>query len=496
MMTIQTDDKPVVLFNIDDPFNVEKLLRSEQARIIEQEPNLLERKNIEQFKEICKIVHDNLRSIITTDDGNSQTMEWLERQHNAVIGNEEAMRYFIEKITDVLRDNNISFTDYPYYFTSLSEAIFHEVWGVSVLAKWERNKKSEAAVIHGTNLWIDNGDGKGFELQKETFDSPETVLRVKRAFKHRTEDSQQNREKPELEIEREDGSRISMIQPPRSREDYVVLRRFVIDKFTLEDQADLNTIPVEDIPIYRALARTMANVIVAGRVRSAKTTFMKTLLGERPSTYVHVLIEKHFELNFKKHFPDRLTYELQAKEGDLERVIPAALRLEHDAIVIGEIRSLEIEAYLEAAARGERGAISTYHLTNVHRTVRQLTNHSLDAKPNRRYEVELERVANAVDIIITMGTSRDRTIKRVTGVAEIIWDDTTQSHRVHELIKYSPIDNKYYYSAEITNQLIQLLAEEDLVETEILLKTLKKQSEISPMTNYPKIHMDNVLEVN
>lgn len=495
MTTIQEEVTNDDSLRIEEPFNIDKLIQYEQEKIIKQEPNIIERRKKEQFEKICKTVSDTLRDIITTDSGKENSAEWLERQHLAVIGNEEAMRYFIEKIQDVLRDRNISFTDFPYYFTSLAEAIFHEVWGISVLAKWERNQNSEAAVIHGTNLWIDNSDGKGFILQKEQFESLESVARVKRAFKHRKEDSVLNRETPELEIEREDGSRISMIQPPRSREDYVVLRRFVIDKFTLEDQANLNTIPVEDIPIYRALSRTMANMIIAGRVRSAKTTFMKTILGERPNHYVHVLIEKHFELNFKKHFPNRLTYELQAKEGDLERVIPAALRLEHDAIVIGEIRSLEIEAYLQSTERGERGALSTYHLTNVHRVVRQLTNHALDAKPNRRYEVELERVANSLDIIITMGTDRNRMIKRVTGVAAVIWDDVQQNHRVEEIIKFSSITNKYYYSANINPSLLQLLAEENLEETKILLETLKARSELSPITNYPS-PTDNILRVN
>lgn len=493
MTTTLNEEHAEHLFRIDKPFNIESLLQLEQEKLLSREPDLLERRNQEQFKQICNTVSETLRDIITTDVGKEKSDEWLDRQHLAVIGNEEAMRYFIEKIQDVLRDGNISFKEYPYYFSSLAEAIFHEVWGMSVLAKWEQNKQSEAAIIHGTNLWIDQGNGKGFELQKETFESLETVERVKRAFKHRKHDSVLNRESPELEIEREDGSRISMIQPPRSREDYVAIRRFVIDKFTLEDQANLNTIPKEDIPIYRALAKTMANMIVAGRVRSAKTTFMKTIIGERPKRYVHVLLEKHFELNIKKHFPDRLTYELQAKEGDLERVIPAALRLEHDAMVIGEIRSLEIEAFLLACERGERGALSTYHLTVVNRLVRQLTNHSLELKPNSRYEVELERVASAVDIVITMGTDRDRKIKRVTGVSEVIWDDETQTHTVNELVKYDTLTNKYYYSSNISEQLLVLLAKEDLEETKILLNTLKKRSEQSPLASLPTNQMDSIL---
>jgi pilus assembly protein CpaF len=484
------------LFRVEEPFNIEKLIQYEKEKVVKQEPNVIEKRNHEKFQEICEVVSDALRDIIITDGEKEKSDEWLDRQHLAVIGNEEAMRYFIEKIQNVIRDKNISFTDFPYYFSNLAEAIFHEVWGVSVLAKWERSKSSEAAVIHGTNLWIDYGDGKGFELQRETFDSPETVERVKRTFIHRKEDSVLNRESPELEIEREDGSRISMIQAPRSKDDYVMIRRFVVDRFTLEDQAKRDTIPKEDIPIYRALSRTMANMIVAGRVRSAKSTFLKTLAGERPENYVHVILEKHFELAFGKHFPKRLSYEFQAKEGDLERVIPSILRMEHDSIIVGEIRSLEIEAYLQSTERGERGALSTYHLTDVHRVIRQLTNHALDAKPNRRYEVELERVANAVDIVITMGTDRDRKKKRVTGVAEVVWDEASLTHYVHELIKFNPINKKYYYSANISPRLLKLMADENLEETQLLIQTLKKQSEISPMENLIEEQLETIVGVN
>ncbi|EAR66178.1 type II secretion system protein E [Bacillus sp. NRRL B-14911] len=444
-----------------------------------------------QFKELCKIVKESLDIIIdvSSEASSGTNSEWLERQHQAIIGDKVAIEYFLAEIEKVLRTKNITSKDFPSFFNSLSEAIFHEIWGLSVLAKWERYPESEACCIRGTQLWIDI-DGQ-FVKQEEEFESLTVVERIKRAFVIRRPDSVINRESPELEIEREDGSRITMIQPPRSRENYIMIRRFIVNKYSLHDQASRGTIPQEDIPIFQALARTMANMIVAGRVRSAKSTFMTTLIGERDDSFVGAVLEKHFEVALSKHFPNRLFFEIQAKEGDLHKAIPRLLRMEHDFVVVGEIRSLEIEAYLQSTERGERGSLSTFHLTDVEQVVEQLARLTLDEFPTRRFEVEVERIARNIDIIITMDTERDRSKKRVVGVTEVIWDNQQRRHYTQDLIRYSKLKDKYYYSSNISSRLLNLMAKEDLEETKNLLRLLKQREQVSPMEKLQDISLTN-----
>ncbi|MFT9495739.1 MULTISPECIES: ATPase, T2SS/T4P/T4SS family [Bacillota] len=450
------------------------------------------------FKEICHKVREQLNDIIVDgtidhqkekngeiDEKLSTENMWLERQHQAVIGDAQAMSYFITKINEVLQKENITTNDFPNFYESLAEAIFHEVWGVSILHKWDKMPFSEAAVIRGTELWLDiNGQ---FVKQNEQFENDEAVERIKRAFTMRVKDAVINEQTPELEIEREDGSRITMIQKPRGKENYIMFRRFVVKNMSLEEQANLGTILPDDIPFFRALARVMANTIFAGRVRSAKSTFMKTMLRERDPSFVAAVMEKHFELDLSKQFKDRLIFEVQAKEGDLHHAMPRLLRMEHDYIVVGEIRSLETEGYLQACERGERGAYSTYHLTSVENVVSQITRHILDEFPNRKFDNELERVARNIDIIVTMSADRDRRRKRVIGVTEIIWDETNRTHRTHDLVRYSPVTNQYYYSSNITKELLTLMAAESLEDTKILIRHLKQKEKISPMTEYEKI---------
>lgn len=448
------------------------------------------------FREICKKVTEQLQDLIveeavdsikeTNMNWESQTKEniWLERQHRAIIGDESAMNFFIIKINEVLQNENITSNDYPSFYGSLAEAVFHEVWGMSILHKWDKIPRSEAAVIRGTELWIDV-DGT-FVKQREEFESEEVVERIKRAFRMRVPDAIINEQNPELEIEREDGSRITMIQKPRSRENYIMFRRFIVKNLSLEEQARLETIPMDDVPFYRALSRTMPNIIVAGPVRSAKSTFMKTLIGVRDRRLVGAVMEKHFELDLSRTFRDRLFYEVQAKEGDLHHAMPRLLRMEHDFIVVGEIRSLETEGFLQACERGQRGAISSYHLTEEDHAVEQITRHILDEFPNRNFDNELQRVARNIDFIITMRPDRDRKRKRVTGVTEIIWDSEKQRYRVEPIIRYSPVTGKYYYSSNISNRLLVLMAEQSLEDTKIVVQHLKRKEKESPMSEYEK----------
>lgn len=474
---------------LEQPFDQSKWLSNQLAEKGKKTDFITTYARKKSFAKICKTIREELNDMIVdgVSEGNkdTNTETWLERQHRAVIGDKQAMSYFINSINGVLTKHNITSEEYPNFYDSLAEAIFHEIWGVSILHKWDKMDQSEAAIIRGTELWLDI-DGESVR-QPESFENTEAVERIKRAFTLRLKDAVITEQTPELEIEREDGSRITMIQKPRSKENYIVFRRFVVKNMSLEEQANLGTILQDDIPFFRALARVMTNTIFAGRVRSAKSTFMKSMIRERKKSYIAAVMEKHFELNLSKEFKDRLIFEVQAKEGDLHHAMPRLLRMEHDYIVVGEIRSLETEGYLQACERGERGAYSTYHLTDVNNVVSQITRHILDEFPNRNFDNELARVAKNIDIIVTMSADRDRRRKRVIGVTEIIWDEENRTHYTRDLIRFSDVTKKYYYSANLSNSLLYLMASESLDDTKILINHLKEKQRQSPMSEFDLI---------
>lgn len=433
-------------------------------------------------KQISNLMNEEMYEQVQGEDGD-KSLKLIDRVHDAVIGKPEAVQHMRTRISDTIRKHNLPKTTYPDIFPDLETAIFHMVWGVGILYKWDQMPHSEACAIRGRELWIDEGGGH-FVRQVERFESDEEVDRVRKSFLARTKDVIVNEKSPTGEVEREDGTRITMSIPPRSKDKYIVFRRFTVKETSLDMQAQLSTIPIEDIPIFRALSRTMPNTIYAGRVRSAKTTFMKAMIAERDDEMIIGSLEKHFELALKESFPNRLIYEFESKEGDLEQTIPTLLRMEHDYLVIGEIRSLETEAFLMATERGERGAMSTYHLTEVENVPEQITRHLLDAFPNRDFYNELARVGQNIDLIITLNAERDRKTKRMTGVTEIIWDENAKKVRINPLIKWSDLDKKYYYSSGISDSLKLKMAKENMEETKILLKLLRDRERKSPMSHY------------
>src|SRR5690625_7824489 len=89
--------------------------------------------------------------------------------------------------------------------------------------------QSEACAIRGRELWIDEGGGE-FVRQPEMFESDEEVDRVRKSFLARTKDVIVNEKNPTGEVEREDGTRITMSIQPRSKDRYIVFRRFKIGR--------------------------------------------------------------------------------------------------------------------------------------------------------------------------------------------------------------------------------------------------------------------------
>ncbi|MED1461647.1 ATPase, T2SS/T4P/T4SS family [Bacillus safensis] len=432
------------------------------------------------FSDTCKKVRDDLTGQEAQEKNKAIDNDKI---HQAVIGDPKAIEFFRSKITGSLRKLNIDEKKIKYhtFYESLSDAIFHTVWGVSLLKKWEQYPDSEAAAIRGTELWIDI-DGQ-LVRQEERFESEDEVLRVRRTFVNRSEDSLINSKNPELEIEREDGTRISMTQSPRSKDLYIVFRRFPIKSATLETQAKLGTIPQEDVEIYTLFSQLMCNIILGGPVRSAKTSFLRALIGARSDHLVAAVMEKHFELNLKELFPKRLIWEIQSKDGDLHKSFPKLLRMDHDYVVVGEIRGPEGEAWLQSTERGERGGLSTYHLTYEENVVAQVTNHILTDFPNRNYNAEFARAAKNIELIFTFKRDHeDKRRKFLTGVTEVVWNEDTKEVIYNPIIKRSRVNGEYYYNFQISEKLVIEMLDVDKEKTKRLINLLKERAKSHPMS--------------
>ena len=252
-------------------FSIQQYLKSKGVNAEEQISTTYEKK--QTFKNIGKTVKqeiDNRINRLPKDEGD----ELLERQEKAITGDPKEVKYFINLIQSILEEKNLKSNSFPSYYSSLEEAIFHEVYGLSLLQKWYNlYPNSEAAEFNGTEFRIEI-DGK-LQLQEERLEKIEDIYEIIRVFLMKY-GMKFNEENPDLEITMSDGSRVTVVGPPYHDEPVVTFRRFIVKNFSLDEQAKLNTIAKEDVPIFRSLARTYTNTLIAGKVRSGKTTFLKT----------------------------------------------------------------------------------------------------------------------------------------------------------------------------------------------------------------------------
>ncbi|MFT0140681.1 ATPase, T2SS/T4P/T4SS family [Alcanivoracaceae bacterium MT1] len=458
-------------------FNISQYLRSKGVSAEDKATTTYERS--QTFKSIGLVVQHEIQQRIKgmpKEEGD----KLLERQEKAITGDPHDMKYFIGLIKTILEEQNLKSNSFPSYYSSLEEAVFHEVYGLMLLQKWYNlYPDSEAAEFNGVDFRIEI-DGE-LVLQEEKLEKIEDIYSIIRVFLMKY-GHKFNEDNPILEVTMEDGSRVTVLGPPYHEVPVVTFRRFIVKTYSLEKQAELNTIAREDIPLFSSLGRTYVNILLAGKVRSAKTTFLKTLFGTRDKRDNVIVVEKNKELALARSFTNHTgsIKEFVVSEGELHDIYPVILRKEHDVVLIGEVRSTEIEAALHACERGTRGLMTTYHLTNVQKVVEQLARQVLVSYPNYTQKSQEERIAEAFDIIITMDKKRHSNKKKVTSVSEIYLESNGKVV-VNTFVQL--VGDRYVYSHEVSQELYEKMYAENPKEAEQFMKVLKERAAASPMVH-------------
>ncbi len=413
-----------------------------------------------------------------------EKQQMLQIQHEAIIGVPHSIDYIKDRISDFIQRENKSQISYPVYYKDLKDAIFHEKFGFGPLSTWENYRNSQSAQVIGTDIYYTINGKK--VLQEEKFDSIERVMDICRSLTMKNSTARLNEREPSLEIDMYDGTRVSISIPPRTQVPVLTFRRFVIEEFSIEHQAKMNTIPKEAIPLFRALARTRANIIISGPVRSGKSTMLKTMFAERDEGDTTICIEKHHELYLRRDFPNRAIIEFQANEDELlHEVMPQSLRMDGSYYIIGEIRGIEADVYLSGCERGTSGCMATHHTTYAINVPGLIARHVVDAYPGRSYRQELLRAAENIDFVITMEELKD-TSKKVTSIQEVYLDPYTHEISTTLIMEYDFETDDWYYNCEINDMLLKKLKKYDREYAQILMDTLSTLARKKPIKGSTK----------
>ena len=149
-------------------------------------------------------------------------------------------------------------------------------------------------------------------------------------------------------------------------------------------------------------------IVIAGETGSGKTTFMKSLMQEIPKHERLITIEDVPELFLPNH-PNHvhLFYPSEAKEEENATVTAATLlksclRMKPDRILLAELRGAEAFDFINIAASGHEGSITSCHAGSCELAFERLALMILQNRQGRTlsYEVIQRLLYLVVDIVL------------------------------------------------------------------------------------------------
>lgn len=405
-------------------------------------------------------------------------------EHKAMLGDEESMNMLKDEIATYIRDNGIHSVSYPDMYESLAHGVFEQIFRFKEFYKWNLYPESVSAFIRGKEMWFKINSE--FVRQEETLESDESVWEIIRAFQQGNRNFVINEKNPEGELELSDGTRVTLMVPPRTPVPTIAFRKFIVNNFSFAEQVRRNTIAKEDLRIFEILSNTSFNMVIAGAVESGKSTFLKTVYSHRPVNKVAIIVEVHPELYLGRDFPDRLQHEVAVKDGNMKQVFRTILRFDHDYVIFQEVRGVEADYAIDGASRGATGLLMTYHVTKQKDVVGQLAQHIIDEYPNRRIVNEVRRVSQTLDIGVTMGNVSINGInaKKVTSVFEICYDNETDTAWIQYILRYDQSKNNWEYNADVSEELLGRILKDNDFEPGVrneFISILKDREQASPI---------------
>lgn len=413
------------------------------------------KQQIDNFQQLIQQVKQLMNADYEKLSDKEQNLE-IEQQRQAIIGNQESKQTYLHKIKSILEHLDTSNVSYYDFYGTLENAILQNIFGFSHFYKWEKYPESTDGIIQGKRLWFYIGNDP---IEQESLENDEVVEEIVRGILLRMKNVKLNENNPETEIDTENNWRIKIMIPPLVPETTIIFRKFIVGKYSFDEQARRKTIGEDAVNLFKIKARLMLNELLAGAVESGKSTLLTTNYAERDPSKVGILFEDTKESRLKDKFPNRLVYEIFTKNYPIHQAIKDAMRIRHDFMMFQEVRGYEADAAINGAERGARGLILNYHISNPANAPRQLANHITDVYPSRSEASQIRRIAEALDLGITMKTVENNR-KIMTSLYEFYIGEDDQPY-INYLMKYNFETKQWHYNANITDQLRYRMQEED-----------------------------------
>jgi len=462
-----------------EEFYIDNYLTNLKTGVAKEKKHL---SDTEVFLNLCSAVQAYFEEEWKKSEG--QELKILERQTKALIGIPDHVNYFKDLISKYLEDNAKNDSSYPKWYKSLTDAIFHEVWGLTGISAWMDMPESSSAKIIGERIYF-LIDGKMI-LQEQKI-SQNRFNALKKALLLLTPEVPGSR--PNIEILMYSGERVTFYGGTLTKEgqDIMVFRKYVVFNYSLEEQARRKTIPKEAVSLLKNLAQVGFNVLFCGAVRTAKTTMLTTFQLLEDTSLEGVLIESNAEIPLHKLMPDTPVMQLVCDGDALSGITKQLMRSDGDYIICGEARDGNmLNLLVEIANRGTRHCKSTIHLTDVFDLPYDIANMIVNKKGGS-LEHTIIKVAKSFHYVFSFIQLADRSQKRLKGIYEIRCDCKTHNISIHQICRYELKSDSWSFAYDIGADK-EAIAKEENYQAFLSFKTeLKIMAEKFPMKNYAAV---------
>lgn len=441
-----------------------------------------------RFLEICEAVKSYFN--LEWDEeaggkGKGENFELiLDRQKKAIIGHSQEVAYFKDKIEEYLRINNLKDTWYPNWYKALDEAIFSENWGFAGLVEWidegrlELKDSSSAKIIGERIYFLINGEQV---LQPQTI-SYERRKQLKKALLLKT--PKKRADDDYYEVYMLNGTRITIFAEGLSKpeQDSFVFRKYVIKDYTFERQAELGTIPVYAIPLFKNMIDIGFNTGFIGPVRTAKTTFLTTWQSYENPKLEGVMIETDPEIPIHILMPTAPIIQLVADGDELKRSIKSILRSDADYIVMAEARdSTAFYIASEVADRGTRRVKMTAHFSRAIDFPYNVASKICEGYGGDVYNTTIKVVKNFQYVFEFIQMPKNKSKKRLKGIYELRYDPLSHDISIHQICKYRFQSDDWVWKFDIGEDKREIGDEEDHEAFEMFETELKRLALAYPL---------------
>jgi len=287
-----------------------------------------------------------------------------------------------------------------------------------------------------------------------------------------------DKSQPLVDARLADGSRVNAIIPPLAvRGPCLTVRKFPVNRFTIDRLIDIGSITSSAAMFLRACVIDRRNILISGGTGTGKTTMLNVLSGFIPHRDRIVTIEDTTELQLHQDHVVTLETKPPNVEGagayTIRDLVRNALRMRPDRIIVGECRGAEALDMLQAMNTGHDGSMTTIHANNTDDVLKRLEVLVLMAVDLPVVSIQ-RQIASAIDIVVQisrLGSGR----RAVTQISEVAgYDQERQQLTVLDI--YNQRDGKSLRPTGYMPTFVDSLIEKELLKLEFLYGEEQRES--------------------